>query len=217
MKHIKLESIPIIAILFGLCFTKGFVFLEHRYHLLGIPVERLGFDIYTYATYGGVSFLVVFLVILAFAVAWLLTTTITGVVIDAYSKNNNEKATETLKTTSNKLALSASKNINTITATLLSIIFALMGYLIFLIVIKSSSTQAESDAEREVVECVEGTVTLKDSTSLDACIEAETDDTVYLIRRTGISNGKVTFETINQPKEAIARIIQPGAVTQSRK
>ncbi len=211
---VKFESLSILAILFALFFTNGYVYLETLNSRLGVPVARLGFDGQLYAVYGGVNFLVVFTAMLIASSGVLLFYSLMALFENPERKRLSSEGRFELFV--KKLVGGAGRRLRNareiLAATLVVSFTALCFYGLWSFVVSDSIKRAERAAYREVKNCEVATISLKNTDSIKACIVGESDDLLYLIYKGGELEGKIGFEKGMLSKDSVEFVRSPSSI-----
>ena len=195
----------LLAFLAGISFLKGFVYLEHYYNLLDIPIDRLNFSVQKITIYGSVD-LITFTVALLIFVAASSTIAVLLALFENPQKPRKRSTTPpkwitTLKDRASKLKIAA-------IATSLLIILALLGYAFWQLTISIPSERANKNAIKTAEHCTQSRIKTNSLDTYNACILAESDDMIYLLERTEEEQKgeHIKFKTFMLPKQRIISI-----------
>lgn len=207
-RALKFESLSVIALLFGLFFTSGYVYLETFNSTLGVPVSRLGFDSYRYAVYGGVNILIV-LTALLIAMA---SVAVFSTIVHFFENPERPPHSASLDPTSRRYRLAKwlekrfKRSREAIIASFLISLLALGFWGVWKLAVSQSVERAEAAAYKELLRCTSSTVLLNNMDVITGCVVGESDDVLYLVNKRSEGKDGILFEKRRVPKANISRV-----------
>ena len=207
-RAVKFESLSIVALLFALFFTSGYVYLEVINSKLGVPVTRLGFDSYMYAVYGGVNILIIFTPLLIAIAAVAVFSTM------MHFFENPDRASPSVnpnpESRGYRLALWLEKRFKRsrepVIASLLISLVALGFWSTWKMTVSQSIERAELAAYNELRQCTPSSVQLNSLDLVTGCIVGESDDVLYLVEKRSEGKEGIVFEKRQVPKVRIRMV-----------
>lgn len=200
----KIEGLSVIAIVFALFFTNGYVYLETLNSRLDIPISRLGYSSQIYAVYGGVSFLVIIAAMLIALSVIMITTYIFAFIENPERETSKETWLNTkIKTLGRKFSKRHVKTKEFLIVTLLTCLLATLLYGLWRFIVSSAVERAKEQAVEIVTTCEESTISLNNTTRIKACIAGESDDFLYLAFKGKKQDSYIYYETSLLPKKYI--------------
>ncbi|WDU64237.1 hypothetical protein LRS56_06990 [Pseudomonas poae] len=208
---VKLESLPIMLLLFAVFYSNGYAYLETYHGKLGMPVNRLGYDAYQFVVFGGIDVLVKFAALLIVITAVAILTCL------IYFTENPDRvpSSTTLPPMSRRYRLSQrlSKSYTKarlpVRVTLLLTFLAMGMWSIWTLTFSQSIARGKLNAYEEIRKCKPSTVLLKNLDVVTACVVGESDDMLYLIDK-HTEDGKILFQERSIPKDSIRSTTGPA-------
>lgn len=203
-KAVKLESLPIMVLLFALFYSNGYAYLETYYGGLGAPINRLGFDTYQFVVFGGMDMLVKFsaLLITCSAVASL-------VCLMSFTEDPDRVLpTTTLAPTTaryrwvQRMGKNYTRAKPLILGTFLLTFLAIATWALWTLTFSQSIERGKLRAYEEIRDCKPETVQLKNLDRITGCIVGESDDMLYLVEKHKES-AEIMYEKRQVSKDSI--------------
>lgn len=203
-KAVKLESLPIMVLLFALFYSNGYAYLETYYGGLGAPINRLGFDTYQFVVFGGMDMLVKFsaLLITCSAVASL-------VCLMSFTEDPDRVLpTTTLAPTTaryrwvQRMGKNYTRAKPLILGTFLLTFLAIATWALWTLTFSQSIERGKLRAYEEIRDCKPETVQLKNLDRITGCIVGESDDMLYLVEKHN-EGAEIMYEKRQVSKDSI--------------
>ncbi|MDD1963771.1 hypothetical protein NPS29_00400 [Pseudomonas putida] len=181
----------------------GYVHLEKYYQTLNVSFDRLNFGAQKYAIYGGgvgiVSWIGAFMVGIAAAL-------LIAVMLALLERPGKAPAPQSMPSWMARIADRA-RELRTslkITAGFFSLAILLVGS--WYLTMQFPSGVARNAALNTAAKCSERTLIYKNLDRTQACQIAESDDVLFLLKRSHADKGGVSYHTLEVPKEGLLRI-----------
>jgi hypothetical protein len=218
-RTLRFEGISILATMFAMCFTSGYVYLQIYYSRLGVPVERLGLELYAYAVYGGVNILVIFVAMLV-AMAAVALTTMALFFIENPDRQSTAKSSANFSEQSifKKTFVKRLKHAkDSILIFLIVSLCALIFWCLWKLTVSQSIDRAEIAAFKDLKQCKPVLVSLKNTDKIYGCIVAESNDTFYLVSKVSEDGAIIEFDKLRILKSNVNSLIGRSTILKNSK
>ncbi|AIB37440.1 hypothetical protein ICJ33_18515 [Pseudomonas simiae] len=210
---LKRQSLPIMLLLFALFYSNGYAYLETYNKVLGVPVNRLGYDTYHYVVYGGNDILVKLAALLIFTAAVLVFACL------MYFTENPDRVLPTRELGIHtrryrmlrRLEKSYRKATTPISGALLISLLAFFAWIIWSLAYAQSMAHGKLRAYEEIRDCKPSILQLNNLDVVTACIVGESDDMLYLVEKHR-EGGEIQFQKRRVPKDSVRSTTGPTTV-----
>ncbi|MGV8921387.1 MAG: hypothetical protein ACOH2R_27020 [Pseudomonas sp.] len=201
-RFLRIEATLLIAGTLGAFTLNGYVYLEKYYLTLNVSIDRLNFGAQKLAAYGGASITTwvaasLFGIAAALLIAVLLALSerpgkqpSTPPVIPSWMIRVRDRASE----------LSVSLKVTAVALTIAG--FCLASWYLTMSLPSEAGRKAALDT---AAKCRERTLTYRNLDRIEACQVAESDDMLFLLKRTHLDESGVSFHTIEVPKGGLIK------------
>ncbi len=195
----------IIAVSIGAFTLNGYAFLEKYYLVLEVPIGRINISQQALLAYGGASLGSQMLAIIV-PIALVATSTAFMALLEKPGKKPEAGKPGRLYHFIKRISDRAAELETALKIVTVAIIFATLGYAAWYGALEQPSGAGYESALKKVKTCSEQTIFFDASTEYTGCIVAESDDTLYLIKRLEHSDKEIKFKPYSVPKNGILRV-----------
>lgn len=201
-KAIRIDISLFLAIATGAIIMNGYAHLEKFYMTLDVPIDRMNFSLQKIAAYGGAS--------LSSSISSLLSAlALVGFITIFFAlMESPDRQAQTPSHLpvwlNNRLRRAGQLGLP---IKLVLALLAVTGMVITLchLLITLPSNSGRISALKTVTNCYEHHLVYANTTTYDGCLVAESDDTLYLIKRISANKEEVTFKTFQLLKAGLEK------------
>jgi hypothetical protein len=180
----------------------GYVHLEKYYLTLNVSIDRLNFGAQKYAVYGGASIVSWIAAVLFGAAAALLIAVMLALLEQPGKEFPPPKA---LPSWMARFATRASELSTPLKITAAASAIASFAMVSWYLTMQIPTESGRKSALKTAANCQERTLVYKNLDRIRGCQIAESDDMLYLLKRSRVDESSVSFHTIEVPKEGLLR------------
>lgn len=201
-KFLRIEAALVIAGMLGAFTMSGYVHLEKYYLTLNVSFDRLNFGAQKYAVYGGASIVSW----IAACIVGIAAALFIAVMLALLERPGKVQAPQIMPSWMARIADRARELRSSlkIMAGIFALAICLAGS--WYLIMQFPSGVGKNSALNTAAKCSERTLVFKNLDRIQACQIAESDDMIFLLKRSRADEASVSFHTFEVPKEGLLRI-----------
>jgi hypothetical protein len=201
-RFLRIEAATLIAASLGAFTMSGYAHLEKYYQTLNISIDRLNFGAQKYAIYGGAS-IVSWIAAFLFGIAAALLIAVMLALLER--PGNQSPKPQALPSWMARFVTRASELSTPLKITAAALAIAAFSLISWYLTMQIPSQTGRKAALTTAAKCAERTLIYKNLDRIQACQIAESDDMLFLLKRSHVDKSSVSFHTLEVPKEGLLK------------
>jgi hypothetical protein len=201
-RFLRIEVTLLIAATLGAFTLNGYVHLEKYYLTLDVPIDRLNFGAQKLAIYGGAS---ITSLVAAFLFGIALVAFITVMLALLERPGKEPPSPPVLPPWMIRFRDRASELNFSLKVAAIALVLAGFCLASWYLMVSVPSAAGRKAALATAAKCTERTLLYRNLDRITACQIAESDDMLFLLKRSHVDDVSVSFRTFEVPKEGLLR------------